>query len=167
MAGNLGATLLLTGIVSALVTAPLFDRLLTNHLALTGKILVPIVGITWLAMIWAVRPNNTATLFALMAINGACSIVMLPVSLELACELTRNPDGSSAIVWFSGNLFTVIFILYEEALRAPPTADPPLNMRKAVIFNGVFALVSSCLTLLIRGKQVRRELDEKKAQAQM
>jgi hypothetical protein len=36
-----------------------------------------------------------------MAINGASSIALLPVSLELACELTRNPDGSSAMAWFS------------------------------------------------------------------
>jgi hypothetical protein len=48
-----------------------------------------------------VKPNNTAALFAIMAINGASSIAMLPVGLELACELTRNSDGSSAIAWFS------------------------------------------------------------------
>jgi MFS transporter, FLVCR family, MFS-domain-containing protein 7 len=48
-----------------------------------------------------VRPHNTGALFALMAINGGSSITMLPVGLELACELTRNPGGSSAIAWFS------------------------------------------------------------------
>jgi MFS transporter, FLVCR family, MFS-domain-containing protein 7 len=53
IAGDLGATLLLTGIVAAIITAPLFDRVLTTHLALTSKTLVPIVGVTWLAMIWA------------------------------------------------------------------------------------------------------------------
>lgn len=117
----MGATLLLAGIITAIITAPLFDRVFTHHLAITSKILVPIIGVAWLAMIWAgrfrdrawelemlmadsdtiVKPNNTGALYALMAIIGSCSITMLPVGLELACELTRNADGSSAIIWFT------------------------------------------------------------------
>jgi FLVCR family MFS transporter 7 len=47
-----------------------------------------------------VRPDNTAALFIIMAVIGICTITMLPVALELACELTRNADGSSALIWF-------------------------------------------------------------------
>ena len=47
-----------------------------------------------------VRPNNTAALFIIMAVIGICTITMLPISLELACELTRNAGGSSALLWF-------------------------------------------------------------------
>jgi MFS transporter, FLVCR family, MFS-domain-containing protein 7 len=47
-----------------------------------------------------VKPHNTAALYVLMVIIGGCSVTMLPVGLELACELTRNADGSSAIIWF-------------------------------------------------------------------
>lgn len=46
-----------------------------------------------------VRPHNLGGLFALMAILGVCSISMLPVALELAAELTRNANASSAILW--------------------------------------------------------------------
>ncbi|EDR11851.1 uncharacterized protein LACBIDRAFT_313717 [Laccaria bicolor S238N-H82] len=109
--GFLGACMLLTGIVSAVVTAPLFDRVFTHHLAVTSKVLVPIVGVGWLALIWAVKPHNIGGLFAIMTLIGVSSVTMLPVSLELACELTRNADGSSAILWFTGNLFGVIFVL--------------------------------------------------------
>lgn len=35
------------------VTAPLFDRVLTNHLALTLKVACPSLGVLWLSMIWA------------------------------------------------------------------------------------------------------------------
>jgi MFS transporter, FLVCR family, MFS-domain-containing protein 7 len=49
----MGATLLLAGIIAAIVTAPLFDRVFTHHLAITSKILVPVIGVTWLGMIWA------------------------------------------------------------------------------------------------------------------
>ena len=36
-----------------------------------------------------------------MAIIGGTSLSLLPIVLELAVELTRNADGSSAILWLS------------------------------------------------------------------
>lgn len=36
-----------------------------------------------------------------MAIIGATSLTLLPIVLELAVELTRNADGSSALLWLS------------------------------------------------------------------
>jgi len=163
-AGFLGATLLLTGIVAAVITAPIFDRVLTHHLALSVKILVPCVAVSWLSLVWAVKPDDTVGLYIVMVIIGACSIPMLPVALELGCELTRNADGSSAILWFTSNLFGTIFLLIQDALRAGPTASPPLNMRNALIFNGTFMMVIGSSVFLIQGKQVRKELDEQKHQ---
>ena len=66
-------------------------------------------------------------LFALFAIIGACSVALLPIgqrdrlhvfllyayetaAIELGAELTRNTDGSSATLWFFGNLMCIIFI---------------------------------------------------------
>ena len=49
----MGATLLLAGIVASAITSPLFDRVLTRHLGLTIKVLVPILSAIWLSMIWA------------------------------------------------------------------------------------------------------------------
>ena len=49
----MGACLLLAGIVAAIATAPLFDRVFTHHLAITAKIVVPIIGAAWLSLIWA------------------------------------------------------------------------------------------------------------------
>jgi FLVCR family MFS transporter 7 len=46
-----------------------------------------------------VKPDNTGGLFAIMAIIGICSLIMLPVGLELGAEVTRNADGSAAILW--------------------------------------------------------------------
>ncbi|PFH46175.1 hypothetical protein AMATHDRAFT_77780 [Amanita thiersii Skay4041] len=162
ISGLMGACLLLTGIVAAIVTAPIFDRIFTHHLAITSKILVPILGGTWLSLIWAVKPNNMAGLFVIMTILGVCSITMLPIGLELGCDLTRNADGSSAILWFMGNLFGIMFVLVESALRAGPDAQPPLNMRRALIFNGTFVAVTASLVIFVRGKQERKQLDEDK-----
>jgi len=85
---------------------------------------------------------------------------MLPVSLELACELTRNAGGSSALLWFGGNLFAIVFVLSAGALRAGPDAHPPLNMLHTLIFLGVIAMVVCSLIFLLRGEQKRKLLDE-------
>jgi hypothetical protein len=54
--------------------------------------------------------------------------------------------------------------LAETALRASPDANPPLNMRQALIFNGAFITASAFFIVFISGKQARRELDEQKLQ---
>ena len=48
----MGAVLLLVGLVVAAITSPLFDRVLTNHLALSAKIALPIMAACWLSLIW-------------------------------------------------------------------------------------------------------------------
>lgn len=164
VSGLMGATLLLSGLVAAFVTSPLFDRVFTHHLALTCKVLIPINAAAWLSLIWAVKPNNTGGLFAIMAIIGVASLPGLPVALELGVELTRNAEGSTSLLWFSGNLLGVMFILCGGALRASASADPPLNMRRALIFNGAFISAASIFVFLLKGKQVRKALDEQKLQ---
>ncbi|KAF7298232.1 MFS general substrate transporter [Mycena chlorophos] len=161
-AGFMGATLLLSGVVAAIATAPLFDRVFTSHLAITAKVLVPILAVVWLSLIWAVKPNNTGALYALCAIIGITSVTMLPVALELAVEVTRNAEGSSALLWFACNGLAIIFILVEGALRATPSANPPLNMRKALIFNGAFIMIVASSVFFLRGKQMRKVLDRQR-----
>jgi len=48
--------MLLSGMLAAIVTAPLFDRIFTYRLALASKILVPIVGVGWFSLIWGGMP---------------------------------------------------------------------------------------------------------------
>jgi MFS transporter, FLVCR family, MFS-domain-containing protein 7 len=116
----MGAALLLSGIVAAIATSPAFDRILTHHLGITVRILCPIVAIAWFSLIWAgrivllsfslesltyvmriaVRPHNAVALFVIVVVIGVGSISLLPVAIELGVELTRNPDGSSALLWF-------------------------------------------------------------------
>jgi len=162
LSGFLSACMLLSGMAMAIITAPIVDRYLTYQLARLSKVLVPIVAVGWLSLIWAVRPDNTAALFIIMAVMGICTITMLPISLELACELTRNADGSSALLWFGGNVFGIAFVLGAGALRAGPDAHPPLNLLKALIFLGVFAMAICSLIFLLRGEQKRKMMDEEK-----
>ncbi|EAU91725.1 hypothetical protein CC1G_04493 [Coprinopsis cinerea okayama7 len=161
-AGFFGACLLLTGIVGAIISAPLFDRVFTHHLALTTKVFVPVTAAGWFSLIWAIKPGNLAGLFVIMTIIGVSSVTMLPVALELSCEVTRNPDGSSAILWFTGNLLGIVFVLSQQALRAPLDADPPQHLRRGSIFNGAWVLAAACSVFFIRGLQTRKRLDEEK-----
>lgn len=50
-----------------------------------------------------------------------------------------------------------------NALRAPATAHPPLNMHNALIFNACFIAATACLVVFFTGKQTRREMDEEMA----
>lgn len=52
----------------------------------------------------------------------------------------------------------------ENALRAGPSADPPLNMHRAIIFAGIIALAASVTAFGSEGKQTRRKLDEQRMQ---
>ncbi|KAH9979057.1 MFS general substrate transporter [Lactifluus volemus] len=158
--GFMGAALLLAGILAAIATSPVFDRILTHHLGITVRILCPIIGTAWLTLIWAVRPHNTVALYAIFVIIGIGSIMLLPVGIELGVELTRNPDGSSALLWFFGNLLSIIFILVQNALRDSDAANPPLNMHRAILFNGIVVFIVCLLVFFLDGKQARREMDE-------
>ncbi|KAI6037951.1 major facilitator superfamily domain-containing protein [Pisolithus marmoratus] len=158
--GLLGATVSLSGIIAAVVSALLLDRVFTHGMGVTFRIIIPIVSLVWLSLIWTVTPNNTAILFVSMVIIGTCSVAMLPLALELGVELTRNANASSAILWSSGNLFNIVLILVEGALRAPSTADPPYNMHNALILHGCVVMVLSSSVFFLRGKQARREVDE-------
>ncbi|KAI0320777.1 MFS general substrate transporter [Amylostereum chailletii] len=162
ISGLMGAALLIAGIIAALVTAPLFDRVFTHHLAATIRVLCPTIGAAWLSLIWAVRPDNTGALFGVLVIIGACSVTLLPIALELACELTRNADGSSAVLWFFGNLFCIIFLLSQGALRAPLTAGGPAP-QYASRHHIQWRMVSGNIPVRISFPRsaIRRELDEK------
>ncbi|KAI8972584.1 major facilitator superfamily domain-containing protein [Trametes punicea] len=165
VSGLMGAVLLLVGLIAAAITSPLYDRVLTHHLALSCKALCPILIACWVALIWEIKPNNEAVCFVLMGLIGATGLTLLPAVLELAVELTRNAEGSSALLWASTNLFGLIFVLVEGALRAGPDAQPPLNMRRAAIFQGVLVAGIIVFVYLIEGKQTRRTQDEERRAA--
>lgn len=105
--------MLLAGIVSAFTISPLLDKWFTNRHGLAARIFGPLLAAVWLSLIWAVRVNNTIALYILFGILGACSLSIVPIALELGAELTRNAGASSAILWFSGNAFSILFILGE------------------------------------------------------
>jgi FLVCR family MFS transporter 7 len=110
-----------------------------------------------------VKPNNTPALFAICALIGLCMLPMMPVGLELSVEVTRNAEAAGAVLFGLGNGMGVVLLAVEDALRAGPNAHPPLNMKRALIFQGVLALMITLLAFGIRGTQTRRVKDEAEA----
>lgn len=113
-AGLTAAVLLGFGLLTAIVTAPLLDRVFMKRMGLTIKLLSLPVGTGWLALIWAVKPGNTAGIFVIMGLIGAGSLTMLPVGLEMAVEVTRNAEGSAALINMLVALEGVIFVQSES-----------------------------------------------------
>ncbi|PAV15436.1 MFS general substrate transporter [Pyrrhoderma noxium] len=148
-AGFMGAALLFSGLAAAFLSAPLLDRVFTHHHGLVVRSLSPIIALAWLSLIWAVRPSNTAALYVISVIVGACSLTIVPIALELGCEITRNSEASSALLWLSGNFFGIILILVMSALRAPVDASPPFNMMHSLIFQGTLVCVGTGTTKAI------------------
>ena len=50
-----------------------------------------------------------------------------------------------------------------NALRDGPNGDPPLNMKRALIFNAAFIAGTTLITIPFTGTQTRRKIDEQKA----
>ncbi|EJU04374.1 MFS general substrate transporter [Dacryopinax primogenitus] len=162
-AGFVGAAFLLSGIVAACVTAPIYDRYLTHHLAMSAKFFVSALGIVYITLIWGIKANDLAGIYTQFVLIGICSFILLPVALELGCEVSRNAETSSAIFWCSANLMSVIYILVEGALRAPADADPPFNMHRSIIFQSIIVLILCVIIFGLEGRQARREMDTEKA----
>lgn len=158
--GLFDATILLAGIVAAVAGAPIIGRLFGRNLQWAVRIFLPIISACWVAQIWNVKPHNDGGIFAVMAIIGICSFLLLPVGLELGAEVTRNAEASCGMLWLNVNFMAFIWILVEDALRAGPDATPPNNMTRALIYNGsAIAAVSFLFLLGFRGQQKRREKD--------
>jgi FLVCR family MFS transporter 7 len=82
----------------------------------------------WIGLIFAVRPHNEIPIYVLAGLIGMLGFLLLPVGLELGCEVTRNAEVSSAILWMSGNLWTLIFVIGESIVQTKVNiTDPPYS----------------------------------------
>lgn len=157
--GIAGAILIVVGLVAAAITSPILDR--TKAFILAIKIAIPITAICYLIFIWMPATRDIAGPYVVLAVLGASSFSLLPVSSELLVEVTHpvSPEVTSTLAWSGGQLLGAIFIIISDALKDGPGANPPNNMNRALIFQAVVALattpLSLCLGLFGRGDKVR------------
>jgi MFS family permease len=159
-AGIAGGLLILVGLFASAICSPITDR--HKHYLATIKILVPIIAVTYIGFVFAPSSRSVAGPYVAAALLGASSFALLPVILEYLVEITYpiSPEIGSTICWIGGQLLGAIFIIIENALKAGPRADPPLNMTRALIFQAVIAAVvvplPLCLGLFGREVRMRR-----------
>ncbi|KAM0562781.1 hypothetical protein ACHAPJ_001621 [Fusarium lateritium] len=159
-AGIGGAVLIVVGLVAAAISSPILDR--TKRFLLILKILVPIIGISYLIFIWMPETKSIAGPYVVLAILGASSFSLVPVALEFLIELSHplSPEVTSTLAWAGGQLFGAIFIIVSDALVAGKDASPPKHMKNALIFEAVVALVVVPLPLCLGlfGREDKMEL---------
>lgn len=108
------------------------------------------------------RYPDPAAIVAVLILLGLSLFSLLAVGLELSTEVTRQPEASSAALFFFANLFAFVCITVMDALRSGPDASPPFNMRKSIIFSASFMCLSGALCFALEGKQSRTELDRER-----
>ncbi|EAS36208.3 cell surface receptor/MFS transporter [Coccidioides immitis RS] len=157
-AGITGALLIFVGLAAAAICSPVTDKH-KHHLG-TIKVLIPIVAATYIGFVFAPEAPSVAGPFVVAAILGAASFAILPVILEYLVEITypMSPEIPSTLCWVGGQIFGAVFILVENALKAGPDADPPRNMKNALIFQAVMAsvVIPAPLCLGLFGREVRK-----------
>jgi MFS transporter, FLVCR family, MFS-domain-containing protein 7 len=151
---GIGGAVLVVGLVSSAITSPILDRTKTFLGAI--KTAVPVLGLSYLVFVFMPQTRELAACYVVLAIMGASSFSLVPVALEMLCELSHplSPEITSTIGWGGGQLLGGLFILISDALKAGPEADPPAHMRDALIFSAVLALVAvpSALALGLFGR---------------
>ncbi|KLU86718.1 hypothetical protein MAPG_05730 [Magnaporthiopsis poae ATCC 64411] len=161
-AGIAGAVLILVGLVGAAVISPILDR--TKAFILSIKVLVPLGALCYLVFIWMPETREGGGLagpYLVLAVLGAASFSLMPVTVELLVEFTHpiSPEVTSTLAWSGGQVLGACFIIISDALKAGPDGSPPFNMKRALIFQAVLVLVAAipplCLGSFGRQDKIR------------
>ncbi|GKT57811.1 major facilitator superfamily transporter [Colletotrichum tofieldiae] len=148
-AGIAGALLIVVGLVASAITSPILDR--TKKFLLAIKVAVPVIGLCYLVFVWMPETRDIAGPYVVLAVLGAASFSLVPVALELLIELSHpvSPEVTSTIAWAGGQLLGAVFLIISNALQADGRADPPKNMKNALIFQAVIAMAILPLPLCL------------------
>ncbi|EQL03111.1 hypothetical protein G6O67_008234 [Ophiocordyceps sinensis] len=148
-AGIAGAILIFVGLFFAAISSPILDR--TKAFIPAQKCLIPIIALCYLVFIWMPETRTVIGPYVVLAVLGAASFANVPIALELLIELSHplSPEVTSTIAWAGGQLFGAIFVIISAPLTAGPDGDPPMNMKKNLVFQGVLAMVICPLPLFL------------------
>ncbi|RKK21284.1 hypothetical protein BFJ66_g17417 [Fusarium oxysporum f. sp. cepae] len=148
-AGIGGAILIIVGLVTSAISSPILGR--TKAFLLSIRLIFPIAGVCYLAFIWMPQTGSVVGPYVVLAILGAASFSLLPIALELLIEWSHpvSPEVTSTIAWSGSQLLGAVFIIVSDALRADHNDNPPDNMKHALIFQAVLALVVVPLPLSV------------------
>ncbi|KND88178.1 Major facilitator superfamily domain-containing protein 7 [Tolypocladium ophioglossoides CBS 100239] len=148
-AGIGGAILIVVGLGFAAISSPILDR--TKAFLLAIKTFIPLAALCYVTFIWMPETRNVVGPYVVLAVLGAVCFALMPVALEFLIELSHplSPEVTSTIAWAGGQLFGAIFVIVSGALADDDDANPPYNMKRALIFQAVVAAVVCPLPLFL------------------
>ncbi len=136
-AGNLGALLLLGGVVGAVVVSALSDRARKRIPFLTASLLV-----AGPALLWLTFAGSLAALDAAAFVLGFFLTSALPVGMQYAAEITApTPEGTSnGLIQLAGQASVVV--VYLMALTRTPSGSfvPSLGVLAALLVLSALAV---------------------------
>ncbi|KIX05139.1 uncharacterized protein Z518_06011 [Rhinocladiella mackenziei CBS 650.93] len=159
-AGIAGAILIVVGLVCSAISCPIIDKY--KFYLVYIKCAIPFLGLAYLVFVWAPQSKSLAYVDVICAILGAASFGLVPVVLEFLVEIhyPLGPELGSSLCWCGGQLFGGLFVIIMNALKEGKGASPPKNMKRALIFQAVLAMLvlpsPLCLGLFGRQGRVRR-----------
>jgi fucose permease len=159
-AGIAGAVLIVVGLVSAAITTPFMDKY--KFYLPYIKLSTPVIALSYLIFLFSPATKSLAFVYVMCALLGACSFGLVPVVLEFLVEIhyPLGPEVGSSLCWCGGQLLGGVFVVIMDALKAGDNASPPRNMKRALVFQAVLAMVAmpAVLVLGLFGRQgkVRR-----------
>jgi len=148
-AGITGALLIVVGLVASAITSPVIDRKESHLLAI--KLFVPVIAASYLIFIFMPETRAVAGPYIVASVLGASSFSLLPVVLEYLVLVTHpvSPEITSTICWTTGQLLGAIFIIIMNALKGDEGSSPPGNMKWALVFQAVIAILVVPLAMLL------------------
>lgn len=148
-AGIGGAVLIVVGLVFSAITSPILDR--TKAFVLALKVFIPLIALCYLVFIWMPETRSVVGPYVVLAVLGSACFALVPVALEFLIELSHplSPEVTSTTAWAGGQLFGAIFVIVSDALTDGDDGSPPNNMKRALIFQAVIAIVVCPLPLFL------------------
>ncbi|KAG5922738.1 hypothetical protein E4U42_005361 [Claviceps africana] len=148
-AGIGGAVLIVAGLVFSAITSPILDR--SKKFASAIKLFVPIIGLCYFVFVWMPETGSVAGPYVVLGILGAASFSLVPIALEFLTELSHplSPEVTSTTAWAGGQLLGAIILIVSDKLAAGNDATPRLNMKRALVFQAVLAMIIVPLPLCL------------------
>jgi FLVCR family MFS transporter 7 len=123
----------------------------THKYVLFMKVLTPLIALSYLIFIFAPGTRSLGLPYVSLALMGATSFILVPVSLEYLVEVTHpvSPEVTSVLCWGGGQLLGGVFLIIMGELKDPLGTDPkhypPGNMTRSLIFQAIIACLIAIL----------------------
>ncbi|KAG0150425.1 hypothetical protein CROQUDRAFT_720412 [Cronartium quercuum f. sp. fusiforme G11] len=135
--GYFGVACIVSGLLSTIISVPLFALFFPRSRGHIIKIFGPLIGLSYFGLIWIVKSKDLIAIYIFNVGIGVFSFISLPIALELGADITytaMTPDSAAAVLYLVGNAFSVIFLVIMDTLRSDSTTLPPFDMNRALIF---------------------------------